>query len=558
MSEPELPPTTAVELSAADLDQLGAQPSRRSDPAVIGPYRVLARLGGGGMGRLYLARHEDVGAGRTYRADDLVAVKVIRSEYAEDPRFRRRFEREIEAVRRVHGKYTAGLLGSGTDAEDRLWMATSYVPGVGLDDAVRRYGPLPAPVVWRLAGEAGQALASIAAAGMVHRDVKPSNVLLGADGARVIDFGVAHTVDSSALTLTGQQVGTPSFMSPEQADGKKVGIASDVFSLGSVLALAATGRAPFGEGSTGEIIHRVIFAEPEAEVLDRVAENDPALAELIGRCLAKTTADRPTPREVAEAARKQSRARKWPAPLAELIESRAGWSGRAVVVPVTDQLTVLRRRAPRPTLEEPPTRPRRRLLAGAVALLAVASAAVAAVLWPGGSPQAREAASAPNRPHASATAAPSRAGTTGRPSAAPTTRAPGSGGRGDAGERGGGGERGGNGQAPAPPADTGQRPPAPVVTVTAKPHPGPTRTRTSTTRTCNAYSGTALTVYGNSGPRVVEVQCLLRSHGYSLGSHGIDGRFGKDTRSSVEDFQRAHHLRVDGEVGAHTWAALRT
>ncbi|MDW6058508.1 protein kinase [Streptomyces sp. FXJ1.4098] len=145
-----------------------------------------------------------------------MAVKVIRPEHAEDPRFRRRFEREVEVVRRVHGKYTAGLVASGFDEEERLWMATAYVPGPGLDDTVRRFGPFPAPVVWRLAGEIGEALATLAAAGIVHRDLKPSNVLLGADGARVIDFGVAHTTDASVLTMTGQHVGTPAFMSPSR------------------------------------------------------------------------------------------------------------------------------------------------------------------------------------------------------------------------------------------------------------------------------------------------------------------------------------------------------
>src|SRR5262245_40476511 len=156
------------ELTAADLERLGAEPLRRADPAAIGPYRVLARLGGGGMGRLFLGRKAaaDESAAVAYGTEDLVAVKVIRPEYAEDAGFRRRFEREVEAVRRVHGRYTAGLLGSGFDEDENLWMATAYVPGLNLDDAVRRHGPLPAPVVWRLAAEIGQALATIAAAGI--------------------------------------------------------------------------------------------------------------------------------------------------------------------------------------------------------------------------------------------------------------------------------------------------------------------------------------------------------------------------------------------------------
>ncbi|WP_413102843.1 serine/threonine-protein kinase [Streptomyces sp. Inha503] len=247
------------------------------------------------MGRLFLGRAvaADESQSAAYPARDLVAVKVIRPEYAEDARFRRRFEREVEAVRRVHGRYTAELLGSGFDEDEHLWMATAYLPGLSLDEAVRRHGPLSAPVVWRLAAEIGQALATIAAAGIVHRDLKPSNVLLGADGARVIDFGVVHTADASALTMTGQHVGTPAYMSPEQASERAVGSASDVFSLGSVLALAATGQAPFGEGSTGGVIHRVIYEPPSTAVVDRVAENARELAELIHRCLDKGPDARP-------------------------------------------------------------------------------------------------------------------------------------------------------------------------------------------------------------------------------------------------------------------------
>ncbi|MFI0900268.1 serine/threonine-protein kinase [Streptomyces sp. NPDC020983] len=370
------------ELGAADLDVLGARELRRSDPPQAGPYRVLARLGGGGMGRLYLAREATLTG--PYQAGSLVAVKVIRPEYAEDERFRRRFSREIEAVRRVHGTYTAVLLGHGFEDDELLWMATAYVPGPSLADAVARAGPLPPASVWRLAYEIAQALTAIAAAGIVHRDLKPSNVVLGPDGARVIDFGVAHTADASALTMTGQQLGTPAFMSPEQAEGRPVGTPSDVFSLGSVLALAATGSPPFGEDSTGGTVHRVIHAPPRDEVLAELARQDPAMAETVSRCLDKDPARRPSPQDVADTARARAGAAgPWPEPAAGVIRARAGWAGRAVTVPVADQETVLRR-APVPDAGPPARVRRRRPLIAAAGVTAVAAAAATALLVPGG------------------------------------------------------------------------------------------------------------------------------------------------------------------------------
>jgi serine/threonine protein kinase len=550
---PGADPAGPPELTADDLVLLGSQPLRRSDPSDIGPYRVLARLGGGGMGRLYLGR--DASVEGTYGSRSLVAVKVIRSEYAEDERFRRRFGREIEAVRRVHGAYTAELLGSGLDRDELLWMATAYVPGPNLADAVLRCGPLPVGLVRRLAYEIGQALAAIAAAGIVHRDLKPSNVLLGADGARVIDFGVAHTTDSSSLTMTGQHLGTPAFMSPEQADGREVGTASDVFSLGSVLALAATGSAPFGGGSTVDVIHRVIYSQPDAQVLADIGGRDPELAGLIGRCLDKDPQRRPSPQQVVDAVRESTRAdgsQGWPPAVAETIGARDGWSGRAVALSPVDQLTILRRTAPEPAREAAAANRRRPLVLAAVAAVVVAAGAVFAVLGTeGGSAQAGRPAPSTTRSHTS-DSAPSHGVTT---SAKPGTHAP---------------PHPGTTHTVPPPApnpDGGAAPP-PATTAPASPHhttaapkppaPEPSAPEPSEPwKSCTYYSGTALTRYGDSGSHVKEVQCILKARSYNLGSGGVDGIFGKDTLAAVKRFQSNHHLYVDGQVGEDTWHALR-
>ncbi|MFI0734210.1 protein kinase [Streptomyces sp. NPDC021225] len=553
------------ELSPADLERLGAEPLRRSDPVAIGPYRVLARLGGGGMGRLYLGREAGAEgeASAPYGADALVAVKVIRPEHAEDPKFRRRFEREVEVVRRVHGKYTAGLLNSGFDEEERLWMATAFVPGPSLDDAVRRFGPLPAPVVWRLAAEIGEALATIASAGIVHRDLKPSNVLLGADGARVIDFGVAHTTDASVLTMTGQHVGTPAFMSPEQADGRAASTASDVFSLGSVLAHAATGRTPFGEGSTADVIHRVVYSPPSEDVLAKVVECDPALAELVGRCLDKTVEGRPNPQEVVDAARRHAPAQEWPAPLAELIGSRSEWTGHAVAVSPMNQLTILRRGAPERTLR--PAEPKRRrglALAAAAAVVAVAVGVVAFVVpGMGSSDDGQKGASATvsqSAQHPSASKSPA-AKHSAKPSPGTTSVPANASGGGD----GGGGGGGGGSEESRPPAN--QKQPTKVITKIVTPtadtpkqsQPPPKTSSPKPWKSCHYYSGTALTMQGSSGNPVRQVQCILKARGYDIGPHGVDGQFGPDTKAAVIAFQRDHHLHDDGKVGEDTWPALR-
>ncbi|WP_306316851.1 MULTISPECIES: serine/threonine-protein kinase [unclassified Streptomyces] len=574
-------PWTA-ELSEADLQRLGAQPLHRNDPVTIGPYRVLARLGGGGMGRQYLGRDTDTDAGTSagtrftgtahYDTSALVAVKVIRPEYAEDPRFRRRFEREVAASRRVHGRYTAELLGSGFDEDEHLWMATAYVPGPALDDAVDRFGPLPAPVVWRLAGETAQALATIGATGIVHRDLKPSNILLAPDGVRLIDFGVARTTDASALTMTGQQVGTPAFMSPEQAEGREATTASDVFSLGSVLAHVATGRAPFGEGSTADVIHRVVYEPPDARVLGQAEHGDRELGELIRRCLDKEPGRRPAPEEIVEAARQRGAAPQWPPGLAELIADRAAFRGSAAAVAPMAQETVLRRGAPQPTSGGTDTRQRggrRRtvaaVVAAVVAVLAVAGAAYA-FLAPGGTqdPQSGRVHPSSSSSHPRDTASPSRQPDSESPGPPDTSPAPGGGDDpaqppaedgGAEADPGGAATPGGDDddQAQPPPDDDAQPPPRQTTTRA----PEPPSTPQKPWRNCRYYSGTALTDYGDTGNRVRQVQCILKARGYNIGPAGVDGQFGQDTVTCVRRFQSAHGLQVDGQVGTNTWAKLR-
>src|SRR5580692_117892 len=198
-----------------------------ADPRLIGPYRLVGQLGAGGMGRVFLAMSA---GGRP------VAVKMIRAELAADPDFRSRFSREVSAARRVSGLFTALVVDADVDAEVP-WLATAYVAGPSLAETVKEHGPMPAKSVLALAAGLAEGLNAIHAAGVVHRDLKPANVLLAEDGPRVIDFGISRAVEASALTHTGLVVGSPGFMSPEQAEGREVGQPSDIFSLGAVLAL---------------------------------------------------------------------------------------------------------------------------------------------------------------------------------------------------------------------------------------------------------------------------------------------------------------------------------
>ncbi|HMD26353.1 MAG TPA: protein kinase, partial [Streptosporangiaceae bacterium] len=252
------------------------EPLSANDPRLVGEFALRARLGSGGMGRVYLGFSP---GGRA------VAIKVVHPELARDPEFLRRFRQEVASARLVSGMYTAPVVGSGVD-DDPPWLATAYVPGPPLAEVVSLHGPLAEAAVWRLAAGLADALRAVHGCGLVHRDLKPGNVLLAADGPHVIDFGISRAFEGTQLTSAGMVVGTPGYMSPEQAEGHPAGPPSDVFSLGCVLAYAATGNAPFGGGSAASILYRVVTAEPD---LSEVPAN---LRQVIAACLGKDAARR--------------------------------------------------------------------------------------------------------------------------------------------------------------------------------------------------------------------------------------------------------------------------
>jgi serine/threonine protein kinase/outer membrane protein assembly factor BamB len=255
------------------------EPLAADDPQGIGPYTLQGRLGTGGMGQVYLGRAAD-GA--------QAAVKVVHSRFAADPSFRQRFAREIAVARSVRGRWVAALLGGDAQAR-RPWLATEYVDAPSLDRVVDDNAPLPEPALASLAHRLAEALAQLHAQGVVHRDLKPPNVLVADDGPRLIDFGVARAIDATAITQTGMVVGTPAFMSPEQAAGGEIGPPSDVFSLASVLVYAATGRGPFGHTTNAlAMLRRISDDQPDLDGLPG------RLREVLQPCFAKDPADRPT------------------------------------------------------------------------------------------------------------------------------------------------------------------------------------------------------------------------------------------------------------------------
>ncbi|MGW0301676.1 bifunctional serine/threonine-protein kinase/ABC transporter substrate-binding protein [Streptomyces anthocyanicus] len=261
------------------------RPLAPDDPRTVGPYRTLVRLGAGGMGVVYLARS----AGGT-----LAAVKVIRAEHADDPGFRARFRREAETAVRVTGPWVVPVLGADTEALEP-WLATAFVPGPSLAEVVETHGALPTTTVRGLGSRLAAALVAVHDAGLIHRDVKPGNVLLALDGPRLIDFGIARHEGATALTATGAVVGTPGYLAPEQASAGPLGPPCDVFSLACVLVYAVTGRPPFGEGGGVGALFRTIHEEADLTGVP------PGLASLLSDCLAKDPAARPTASRVRDA-----------------------------------------------------------------------------------------------------------------------------------------------------------------------------------------------------------------------------------------------------------------
>jgi hypothetical protein len=258
------------------------EPLSANDPRMIGEFRLHSRLGAGGMGQVYLGFSP---AGRA------VAIKVIHSQFTTDPEFLRRFSHEVTAARAVGGMYTAPVVDSSV-TDSSPWLATAYVPGPPLAAVVGQYGALPEAAVWRLAAGLAEALRAVHAAGVIHRDLKPANVLLADDGPHVIDFGISRPFHGTQLTSAGMVIGTPGYMSPEQAKSGTTGPASDIFSLGCVLAYAATSSPPFEGDNPASVLYRIVSAEPDLNAIP------PRLRQVIEACLNKDPAQRPGPAQV--------------------------------------------------------------------------------------------------------------------------------------------------------------------------------------------------------------------------------------------------------------------
>ncbi|MFD3685578.1 protein kinase [Nocardiopsis sp. NPDC058631] len=263
----------------------GVSPLTRGEPNRVGPFRLVGRIGAGGMGVVYAALDDD---------DNRVAVKCVHRTFAADPDFRSRFAREVSLVRRVRAACVPSFVGADT-AADLPWLASEYVPGPTLDAHVRACGPLTGPALTAFAFGVAEALTAVHAAGVVHRDLKPGNVILAPDGPRVLDFGIARAVEETALTRTGGLVGTPGWIAPEQYLGRDASDRSDMFAWAGLVAFAATGRGPFGEGGSDVTAARILSDRPE---LDGVPAH---LRGLLARALDKDPGHRPDAAEAMEA-----------------------------------------------------------------------------------------------------------------------------------------------------------------------------------------------------------------------------------------------------------------
>ncbi|GAA4587689.1 serine/threonine-protein kinase [Planotetraspora phitsanulokensis] len=339
-------------------------PLQPGDPAQVGSYRLLGRLGAGGMGQVFFGRSP---GGRP------VAVKLIRPEHAGSEQFRIRFAREVEAARTVGGFHTAPVVDADPSA-DPPWMVTAYIPGPSLQEAVVQYGALPPEAIRSLGAGLAEGLAAIHRSGLVHRDLKPANVILAGDGPRVIDFGIARALDGAGgVTVTGAVVGTFAYMSPEQVRAEAVGPAGDAFSLGCVLAFAATGHSPFDAGSIAAVVHRVTSEPPDLEGVPA----DHGLRDLIDACLAKDPAGRPSMRDIL-ARLSEPGAGDLPPTVVDMIASKESQSRAALEGSgghtATDHLE-----APGPE-PVPPLLKRRAFLIGGLAAAAAASVPVIVAL----------------------------------------------------------------------------------------------------------------------------------------------------------------------------------
>ncbi|QNS04038.1 protein kinase domain-containing protein [Streptomyces xanthii] len=375
----------------------------------VGPYRLLGRIGAGGMGEVFLARRETVGG---IVEGPFVAVKTVRTDFEPDGEFRTRFRREIDAARAVTGPGTAAPLDGDADAE-LPWLATEYVPGPALSDAVTRCGPLPVPAVRALGAGLARALDAVHAARVLHRDLKPGNVLLAADGPRLIDFGIAQAFDATALTATGLVVGTPGYLSPEQLTGAHpVTAASDLFCLGAVLCFAASGRGPFDDDEPASVLHRIAAGRAD------LSEVPPLLRDLIARCLRPDPAERPTAAALAaELSAAATDLAPWPADFLSLIAEQREAVARceqvsgavalenaataadapraALVVPPSPTAAVARPAGPPTSSPAPAARRRRWPWAVAAAALVTALAVTVPVLLPDGTPEPPAAGATP-------------------------------------------------------------------------------------------------------------------------------------------------------------------
>jgi serine/threonine protein kinase len=349
----------------------GMQALDDTDPRQIGRFTVLGLLGAGGMGRVYLARPID----RPDHPDARVAVKVIRPDLAGQPQVRDRFRREVATAARVNPQFTAQVVDADPDAP-APWLATRYLPGKTLSEEITDNGPLDTHRLRALALRLAQVLAALHNSGVVHRDLKPSNVLLTPDGPRLIDFGIAAALDLTSVTATGELIGTPAYMSPEQITATPpVGPPSDVFSLGGLLVTAATGRKPYPNATTpAALIYRIVHDQPN------LTEIPGDLHDLIARCMAKDPAARPTAREIID----------------EILGVPAGASAPTLVTAETEQVD----------LPKPAPRRRRGLVAALDVIAATLAPGVLAwPLWPARHrrPSRHEQRSQPQRAEASST-----------------------------------------------------------------------------------------------------------------------------------------------------------